>query len=89
MRSSLFHSILYRLDSIEEAVCSTSSQIHQFNSTFAFLMSKLTRSEEVFAAIKDLKESMRWFVNAILKRILGKALGQEEEILDVRTQEEV
>ncbi|KAL7905994.1 hypothetical protein GGI35DRAFT_488217 [Trichoderma velutinum] len=85
----LFHSILYRLDSIEEAVGSANSQIHQFNSTFTFLMSKLTSSEDIFVAIKDLKQSMKWFVNAILNRILGKALEQEEETLDVRTQEEV
>lgn len=89
MRSSLFHSILYRLDSIEAAVSAGNSQINQFNSTFAFIMSKLTSSEEILVAIKDLKQTMKGFINAILGQVLGKVLGQGEELLDCCTQEEV
>ncbi|KAK1255261.1 hypothetical protein MKX08_009256 [Trichoderma sp. CBMAI-0020] len=39
---SLLHSILSRLDSIEAAVSTGNSQIHQFSSTFAFLMKSFT-----------------------------------------------
>ncbi|KAL6887149.1 hypothetical protein HDV57DRAFT_488143 [Trichoderma longibrachiatum] len=86
---SLYHSILYRLDSIEAAVSTSNSQIDQFNSTFAFVLSKLTSSEEIIVAIKDLKQTMKSFINAILGQVLGQVIGQGEELLEAHTKEEV